>query len=86
MPHLEITEVILVYCNIVNNYYQHDSRVLHIFVRNISFSQLLDISQQIFVFLKIFSSEFWYIEGWCTDQNSKLLEMEDKIKITLVIN
>ena len=26
-PHLEITEVILVYCNIVNNDYQQDSRV-----------------------------------------------------------
>ena len=27
-PHLEITEVVLVYCNIVNNNYQHDLRVL----------------------------------------------------------
>ena len=31
MPHLEITEVILVNCNIVNNYYQQDSRVLYTF-------------------------------------------------------
>ena len=30
VPHLEITEVILVYCNVVNNDYQHDSRVLYI--------------------------------------------------------
>ena len=29
VPHLEITEVILVYCNIVNNVYQQDSRVLY---------------------------------------------------------
>ena len=28
VPHLEITEVILVHCNIVNNDYQQDSRVL----------------------------------------------------------
>ena len=28
-PHLEITEVALVQCNIVNNDYQRDSRVLH---------------------------------------------------------
>ena len=28
-PHLEITEVILVDCNIVNNDYQQDSRVLY---------------------------------------------------------
>ena len=30
-PHLEITEVVLVYCNIVNNYDKQDSRVLYIF-------------------------------------------------------
>ena len=29
VPHLEITEQILVHCNIVNNYYQQDSRVLY---------------------------------------------------------
>ena len=28
-PHLEITEVVLVHCNIVNNGYQCDSRVLY---------------------------------------------------------
>ena len=27
VPHLEITEVVLVHCNIVNNDYHHDSRV-----------------------------------------------------------
>ena len=32
--HLEITEVILVHCNIVNNDYQQNSRVLYTFVRN----------------------------------------------------
>ena len=30
--HLEITEVVLVHCSIVNNDYQQDSRVLHTFV------------------------------------------------------
>ena len=43
MSHLEITDVVLVYCNIVNNVYQHDSSVLYIFVSNKSFGQLLDI-------------------------------------------
>ena len=32
--HLEIAEVVLVHCNIVNNYYQQDSRVLYTFVPN----------------------------------------------------
>ena len=31
VPHLEITEVLLVHCNTVNNGYQQDSRVLHTF-------------------------------------------------------
>ena len=34
VPHLEITEVVLVHCNIVNNDYQQDSRVLYTFVPN----------------------------------------------------
>ena len=32
VPHLAITEVVLVHCNIVNNHYQPDSRVLYTFV------------------------------------------------------
>ena len=40
VPHLEITEVILVHCNIVNNSYQQGSRVLYTFVLNISFCQI----------------------------------------------
>ena len=37
VPHLEIKEVVLVHCNIVNNDYQHDSRVSYTFVPNKSF-------------------------------------------------
>ena len=40
VPHLEITEVILVHCNIVNNSYQQGSRALYTFVLNISFCQI----------------------------------------------
>ena len=43
-PHLEITEVVLVHCNIVNNDYQQDSRVLYTFVPNKPFGSLLEIS------------------------------------------
>ena len=32
MPGLEITEVVLIHCNIVSNDYQQDSRVLYTFV------------------------------------------------------
>ena len=85
-PHLEITELVLVHCNIVNNEYQQDLRVLYTFVPNKLFGQLLDISPKNSIFLKTFNSEFSCIEVWFTDQNSKLLEVEDKINITLVIN
>ena len=39
--------------------------------------QLLDISPRIFIFLKIFNSEFSCVEVWFTDKNSKPLEIED---------
>ena len=77
-PHLEIIEVVLVHCNIVNNEYQRDSRVFYTYVPKKSFGQLLDISLDI--------SEFSYIEVWFTYQTSEALEEEDKINITLVIN
>ena len=43
-PYLEITEVVLIHCNIVNNDRQLNSRVLYTFVPNELFGQLLDIS------------------------------------------
>ena len=36
VPHLEITELVIVYCNIVNNGYQQDLRVLYTLVPNIN--------------------------------------------------
>ena len=51
VPRLEITEVVLVHCNIVNNDYQQDLRVLYTFVPNKSFGQLLDTSPKNFIFL-----------------------------------
>ena len=86
LPHLERTDVVLVHCNIANNDYQHDLRVLFTFVPTRSFGQLLDISPKNVIFLKTFTSEFSYTEVCFTDQNSKLLEIEDKINLTLVIN
>ena len=54
MPHLEITGVILIHCNIVNNNYQQNSRVNYTFVLNKSFGQLLDFSPENVVFFKNF--------------------------------
>ena len=69
VPHLDITEVVLVHCNIFNNDYQQELRVLYTFVPKKSFGQLLDTSPKNFIFLKTFDSEFSYIEVWFTGQN-----------------
>ena len=44
VPHPEIMEIVLVHCDIVNNDYQKDSRILYTFVLNKPFGSLLEIS------------------------------------------
>ena len=83
VPNLEIKEV--VHCNIVNNVYQQDSKVLYTFISNKPFGSLLKISPTNHIFIKTFNSEFETIEIWFTDQNSEPLEIEDRINLTLVI-
>ena len=85
MPHREITEVVLVHCNMVNNNHQQDSRVLYTSVPNKSFGSLLDISPSNHIFLKIFNSEYDEIDLWFTNQNSQPLEIEDRINLTIVM-
>ena len=85
VPHVEITEVILVQCNIVNNDYQQDSRILYTFVPNKPFGSLIESSPPNHIFLKTFNSEFQEIKVWFTDQTSKPLEVKDKISLTMII-
>ena len=85
VPHLEITEKVLVHCPIVNNDYQHDSRVLYTFVPNKSFGSLLEIYPTNYIFLKTFNSEYDEIKVWFTDQNSQPLQIEGRINFTMVI-
>ena len=85
VPHLEVVELVLVHCNLFNNDYQQDSRILFTFVPNKTFGSLLEISPTNQIFLKPFNSEFQEVKIWFTDQGSKKLELEDKIDITLII-
>ena len=85
VSHLEIVELVSVHCNLVNNDYQQDSRILYTFVSNKSFGSLLEISPTNNIFKKIFNSEFQESRVWFTDQTSKPLEVEDKINLTLII-
>ena len=85
VSHLEIVELVYVHCNLVNNDYQQDSRVLYTFVPNKPFGSLLEISPKNHIFLKTFNSKFQEIEIWFTYQASKTLEVEYKINLTLII-
>ena len=85
VPRLEVVELVLVHCNLVNNDYQHNSRILYAFVPNKTFGSLLEISPTNHVFLKAFNSEFQEIKVWFTDQTSAPLELEDKINVSLII-
>ena len=82
---LEIVELVLIHCNLVNNNYQQNSRILYTFVPIKPFGSLFEISPPNHIFLQIFNSEFQEIKVWFTDQNSKPLEEEDKVNLTLMV-
>ena len=84
VPHLEIVELVLVHCNLVNNDYQQDSRILYTFVPEKPFGSLLEISPTNRIFLKTLNLEFQEIKVWFTDQNSRTLEVKDRINLTLI--
>ena len=48
--YLEITEIVLIHCNAVNNNYQQSSRVLYTFFPKKSFGHLLDFSSKVLYF------------------------------------
>ena len=85
VPKLESVEVVLVHCNLVNNSYQQASKVLFTFVPNKQFGQLITISPHVLTMLKTTNTEFQSIQVWFTDQNNRLLKLEDSVNITLVI-
>ena len=85
VPYLEIVELVLIHCNLVDNNYQQNSRILYRFVPNKPFGSLLEISPPNHIFLKTFNSEFQEIKVWFTDQNSKTLEVEDKVNSALIV-
>ena len=73
------------HCNLVNNNYQQTSKVLFTFVPNKQFVQLITISPHSLTMLNTANTEFSFIEVKFTDQNSKPLEIEDNVKMTLII-
>ena len=85
VPHLEIVELVLIPCHIVNSNYQQNSRILYAFVPNKPLGSLLEISPPNHIFLKTFNSEFQEIRVCFTYKNNKASEVEDKINVSLVV-
>ena len=52
IPSLEVVEVVLVHCNLVDNQYQQKSEILYTFMPNKSYAYLLNVEQSNSVFLK----------------------------------
>ena len=84
--HVFIVEEVLVQCNLADNQYQQKSEVLYTFIPNKSYAYLLNVEPSNLVFLKTYNTEFDEIIITFTDQNGRLLEIEYKVSLTLLIN
>ena len=72
-------------CNLEGNKYQPKIEVLYAFTPNKSYAYLLNVETSNSVFLRNYNTEFDDITTF-TDQNGRLLEREDKVNLTLLIN
>ena len=84
VPKLESVEVVLVHCNLVNNNYQQASKVLFTFIPYKKFCQWISIAPHSLTMLNTRKAEFSFVEVWFTDKNSKQLEIEDNVYMTLI--
>ena len=71
VPSLEVVEVVLVQCNLVDNQYQQKSEVLCMFTPNKSYACLLNVEASNQVFLKTYNTEFDEIIITLKDQNGR---------------
>ena len=83
---LEVVGVVSVHFNLVNDQYQQKSKILYLFTRNKSYAYFLNVEPSIPVYLKAYNTEFDEIITTFTDPNGRLLEIEDKINLKLLIN
>ena len=75
MPSLEVVEVVLIQCSLVDSQYQQKSVVLYTFTLNKSYAYLLKLKTSNLVFLRTYNTEFVDIIITFTNHNGKSLEM-----------
>ena len=85
VPKLEFVRNVLVFCNLVQNFYLQDSKLLFSFVPNSRFGSLLSITPQVLKYCDTVGSIFDYIEISFTDQNGRPLQIHDDITVSKII-
>ena len=85
VPQLDQVEYVLLHCNIVQNYYLQNSKLLYEFVPDQSFGKLSSVKPPVFIQCKTANSIFDHIEIWFTDQDNNSLQIEDKVSVLLII-
>ena len=85
VPKLENVRNVLVFCNLVENAYLQDSKLLFSFVPNSRSGSLLPITPQVLKYCDTVNSIFDYIEISFTDQNGRFLQIDDDITVAIII-
>ena len=85
-PSLEVVEIVLVQCNLVDNQCRQKSEVLYIFMPNKSYACLLNVEPSNLEFLKTYKNKVDEVIIIFTDQNDTSLEIENKVNLKLFIN
>ena len=83
---LELVEVVLVHCNLVDKQYQQKSEVLYTFMSNKAHAYLLNVETSNLVFFAFYNTKFNYIAITFAVQNGRPLAVEDRVNLTLLIN
>ena len=83
---LEEAEIVFTQWKLVDNHYQQKFEVLYTFTINKSYGYLLSVERKNLWFLKTYNTEFDDIKITFTDQNGRLLQIEEKVDLTLLIN
>ena len=86
VPSLEVVEVVLVQCNLVDNQYQQNSEVWYTFKPNKFYTYVLNVEASNLVFFKTYNTEFDEIIITFTHQNGRPLETEGKVSVALLTN
>ena len=86
MSRLEVVDVVLVQCDLVDNQYQQKSEALCTFTLNKSFTYLLNLEPSNLLFLKTYNSLFDKTFITFTEQNSRPLEIKDKVNLVLLVS